>query len=281
MTNQSIYSDRWLDLVFENRNKEYGAYQLRRENPKTTLKALGIGFLLMLFAVSIPLLLNQLDKKPIAVVDNPIVVLAQPSSLIFPPEQQPKTQSATPLTHKSEENTVKDVNKQNLIDPEVTEAENAKTDLNTNEEAALNTHEPKEGSVLGAENGGIEGGTGTSSESNSNENVEGEKTVHVAAVLDRQPAFPGGMDKFYAYVAQNFKTPESQLSNSIKVYVSFIIETDGTMSNIKVPRNPGYGLDKEAIRVLKNLKTKWTPGSLNGKPVRTFYNLPILVQQNY
>lgn len=280
MTNQNIYSDRWLDLVFENRNKEYGAYQLRKENPTTTLKALGIGCLLITFAVSIPMLLNKFGEKPIAPIDDPIVILAQPSKLIFPPEQKPDAQAATPLTHKSEENKVKDVNKQNLIDPEITNAENAKTDLNTNEDAALNSDQPKEGSVLGSENGGIEGGTGTSLTSNSNENVEGEKNVHVTAVLDRQPTFPGGMDKFYTYVAQNFKTPENQISHAIKVYVSFIIETDGTMTNITVPRNPGYGLDKEAIRVLKNLKTKWTPGIMNGKPVRTFYNLPILVQQN-
>ena len=280
MTNQNIYSDRWLDLVFENRNKEYGAYQLRKENPTTTLKALGIGCLLITFAVTIPMLLNKFDEKPVAIADDSIVILAQPSKLIFPPEQKPDVQAAAPLTHKSEENKVKDVNKQNLIDPEITNAENAKTDINTNEEASTNSDQPKEGSVLGSENGGIEGGTGTSLTSNSNENVEGEKNVHVTAVLDRQPTFPGGMDKFYTYVAQNFKTPENQISHAIKVYVSFIIETDGTMTNITVPRNPGYGLDKEAIRVLKNLKTKWTPGIMNGKPVRTFYNLPILVQQN-
>jgi protein TonB len=51
------------------------------------------------------------------------------------------------------------------------------------------------------------------------------------------------------------------------------------MTDIRVPRNPGFGLDKEAIRVLKSLKTKWSPGILNGKPVRTTYNLPIVVEQ--
>jgi protein TonB len=51
------------------------------------------------------------------------------------------------------------------------------------------------------------------------------------------------------------------------------------MTNIEVLQNPGYGLDREAIRVLKSLKTKWTPGILKGKPVRTSYNLPIVIQQ--
>ena len=60
--------------------------------------------------------------------------------------------------------------------------------------------------------------------------------------------------------------------------MAFVIEEDGTMSNIKVTRDPGYGLGKEAVRVLNSLKTKWTPGMIGGHPVRTYYNLPILVK---
>ena len=60
--------------------------------------------------------------------------------------------------------------------------------------------------------------------------------------------------------------------------VSFVIEIDGTITDIQVKKNPGYGMDKEAIRVLKSLKTKWTPGMIDGKPVRTSYMLPIIVQ---
>jgi protein TonB len=60
--------------------------------------------------------------------------------------------------------------------------------------------------------------------------------------------------------------------------MSFVIEKDGSMTDIKVVRNPGYGLDKEAIRVLKSLRTKWSAGMKNGKKVRTQYTLPILVK---
>jgi protein TonB len=59
-----------------------------------------------------------------------------------------------------------------------------------------------------------------------------------------------------------------------------VIEKDGSMTNIHVKRDPGYGLGKEAIRVLKSLRTKWTPGIINSKPVRTAYDLPITVQMN-
>ena len=68
MANQSIYNERWIDLVFENRNKEYGAYQLRQENPKTTLKALGIGMILLTGIVSIPMILTYYGSPPPGIV---------------------------------------------------------------------------------------------------------------------------------------------------------------------------------------------------------------------
>ncbi|MBC8645308.1 energy transducer TonB [Flavobacterium lindanitolerans] len=64
----------------------------------------------------------------------------------------------------------------------------------------------------------------------------------------------------------------------MKVFVYFVVEKDGTLTNIKVVRDPGYGLGAEAIRVLKSIKTKWKPGIQNDKPVRTAYNLPITVE---
>jgi protein TonB len=279
MANQSIYSDRWIDIVFENRNKEYGAYQLRHENPKTTLKALGIGFMLITFLVSIPIFLNKFGTQtPIITsrLSDDVVITIHPFN--YPPKQD--EQIVAPLTKKEVEKPKTEVNKENLIDPTVTEAEQATTEINTNEEAQQSTAKPEEGAIAGNVSGGVKGGTGTLLEPTSTGTNPEDNGPRVAAVLDKQPSFPGGMSKFYSYVAQNFQTPATEMSNEIKVYVSFVIEKDGSMTDIKVPRNPGLGLDKEAIRVLKSLKTKWTPGILNGKPVRTYYNLPILVKQN-
>ncbi|WP_432673177.1 energy transducer TonB [Flavobacterium sp. SM2513] len=281
MANQSIYSERWIDLVFENRNKEYGAYQLRQENPKTTLKALAIGFLLITFLVSIPIILNKFGEKPLALIENlPPVILVDASSIVFPPEKKPVEETVAPLTKKETEQPKTEVKKDNLIDPTVTVKENAKTDINTNEEAQNTTSKPSEGGILGSENGGIKGGTGTLLEGNADGTNGTDNETHISAILDKQPTFPGGMNKFYTYVGRNFKTPDTEIANTIKVYVSFVIEKDGSMTDIEVLGNPGYGLDREAIRVLKSLKTKWTPGILNGKPVRTSYNLPIVVKQN-
>lgn len=279
MANQSIYSDQWIDLVFENRNKDYGAYQLRHENPKTTLKALGIGLLLIAVVVSIPLFLNKFGTHAPIISSLPDDVIITISPFNYPPKPKLDKETVAPLTKKEIEKPKTEVKKENLIDPTVTEAEKAKTEINTNEEAQQSTSDPEDGAVLGNESGGVKGGTGTLLESNPSGTNSNENCTRIVTVLDKQPSFPGGMNKFYTYVAQNFHTPETAFSNSIKVYVSFVIEKDGSMTDIKVIRNPGYGLDKEAIRVLKSLKTKWTPGILNGKPVRTAYNLPIVVQQ--
>ena len=83
--------------------------------------------------------------------------------------------------------------------------------------------------------------------------------------------------EFYKYVNKNFRIPEIDQDMKAKIYVSFVVEKDGSMTAIKVLRDPGYGLGNEAIRVLKSMKKKWTPGIQNGKPVRASYNLPITI----
>ena len=94
-----------------------------------------------------------------------------------------------------------------------------------------------------------------------------------------QPKYPGGIEKFYQFVGKNFKIPEEASKNNVngRVYLKFIVEMDGTLSNIKIIRDMGYGIGAEAIRVLKTCP-KWIPAKINNKPVRTEYSLPITVQ---
>jgi len=79
--------------------------------------------------------------------------------------------------------------------------------------------------------------------------------------------------EFYKFVGNNFKTPE-QPNLKGKVYITFIIEKDGSLSDIKNLRDIGYGTGEEAIRVLK-ISPRWIPGKMNGVPVRVMYSLPI------
>ncbi|MDZ4331538.1 MAG: M56 family metallopeptidase, partial [Flavobacterium sp.] len=105
---------------------------------------------------------------------------------------------------------------------------------------------------------------------------KGENEVYNTAGITEKPDFPGGMMKFYQFVGNNFKTPE-QPNLKGKVYITFIIEKDGSLSDIKNIRDIGFGTGEEAIRVLK-LCPNWIPGKMNGVPVRVMYSLPITLQ---
>lgn len=278
MSNVSIFETRWIDLVFEGKNKEYGAYQLRQENPKTTVKALLVATTLFCLLFTIPMILNQFGEKQIANSEPIIGDILTLSDVVLPPKKEPETKALPPA---KKEEPKKEIDKDNLVEPTIVEKEKAKTDIATNKEAETN---PNQGSPEGtgttpSDSGTIGGGTeGGGNKSGGGDEGEEPKGPYIEATLDVRPAFPGGIDNFYKYVAKNFKTPEMDAEKAVKVYVSFVIEKDGSMTDIRVPRNPGYGLDKEAIRVLKSLKTKWSPGMIKGKPVRTAYNLPINIQ---
>lgn len=102
-----------------------------------------------------------------------------------------------------------------------------------------------------------------------------EETIYQAE--DKKPDFPGGMMKFYEFVGHNFKAPEEKISG--KVYVKFIVETDGSLSNFKILRDIGYGTGEEAVRVLK-LSPKWIPAEKDGKKVAAEFSLPITIHGN-
>lgn len=105
---------------------------------------------------------------------------------------------------------------------------------------------------------------------------KGENEVYNTAGITEKPDFPGGIMEFYKFVGNNFKTP-SQPNLKGKVYITFIVEKDGSLSDIKNIRDIGFGTGEEAIRVLK-ICPNWIPGKLNGVPVRVMYSLPITIQ---
>ncbi|MDY0089009.1 MAG: M56 family metallopeptidase [Flavobacteriaceae bacterium] len=111
------------------------------------------------------------------------------------------------------------------------------------------------------------------SKKNKNENLE---VVALGTETDLEiPTFPGGLSEFYKYVAKNFKMPKGFKSKD-KLIVSFIVEKDGSLTNINVKQDLGFGTKEEAIRVLKN-SPKWIPATANKEEVRYQYVLPIQI----
>ncbi|MTH15092.1 M56 family metallopeptidase [Flavobacterium sp. LC2016-01] len=106
-----------------------------------------------------------------------------------------------------------------------------------------------------------------------------KETTATVNEIDKQPEFPGGILEFYKFVGKNFKVPAEAGATKIqgKIYMEFMIETDGSLSEFNIVKDLGFGMGDEAIRVLK-LSPKWSPGTQNGQPVRVLYNLPITIQ---
>ena len=276
MSKLSIYETGWINLVFQDRNKEYGAYQLRQEATKTSLRALFMGILLLSSLFSIPTLISHFssDNGVTATIPDFSNTLVQLSDIV--PNQILETQKQV-LPEIKKQIPEKTVESAQLVNPVIVQASQANQDIAKNTDNSSVTNTTSEGPGTVGINPTSTSGVGTETAITT---VDSGNTIVNSVALDKLPEFPGGISKFYSYVGNNFEKQEIDGSGSIRVYVSFVIERDGSMTDIQVKRDPGYGLGKEAVRVLKSLKTKWSPGMIAGKPVRTAYNLPITVQMN-
>lgn len=105
------------------------------------------------------------------------------------------------------------------------------------------------------------------------ETVSQEK---VYTSVERVPSFPGGIEAFYKFLSKNIVYPKAARDKNTqgKVILSFIVERDGKLSDVKVARGIGDGCDEEAVRVIK-LSPAWKPGTQNGHTVRVAYSVPI------
>lgn len=108
-------------------------------------------------------------------------------------------------------------------------------------------------------------------------NAQSESSTEVYDVVDEIPSFPGGDSSLMMFLAQNIKYPVTAQENGVqgRVIVSFVVETDGSITDVKVARSVDPYLDREAMRVVKAMP-KWTPGKKDGKPVRVKYTTPVV-----
>jgi len=115
--------------------------------------------------------------------------------------------------------------------------------------------------------------------------TEIDKLIEVSTTIDRDTTFAkpeippspkGGMNEFYQYIGQNYRYPKAAVDAKVegKVLISFVVERDGCLTDIKILKDLGYGTGEEAVRMLKG-SPKWTPGMQKGEPVRVRFTLPI------
>ncbi len=258
-----LLKPQWLDLVFEGRNKKYGAYELRKENPKTSLKALLFGAVIFGLAVSMPLILEMLPKNDDSnkVLDEQVVLvnLETPKENIPPPPPPPE-----PPKPKIDE--VK------FVAPKVVEANKVVEEIKTIDEL-------KDKNIAAKDQKGDDKADIVIDQPTGNADKDAEiidNNVYSSAGIEVQPEFPGGAAGFSKYVQKNYRTPEVEQDLKGRVFIEFVVEKDGSLTDIKVVRDLGFGTGAEAVRMLKSAP-KWKPGVQNGKFIRVRYSLPIML----
>ena len=267
MNRVSIFEKKWLDVIFEGKNQKYGAYQLRQENEKTTLIAFFSGIVLLMGSV---FLLSAFTSKPIPDAIAPTISdTIRVVDVIVPNEPEVPKGNTAPKTI---ENPVK--NYKPVPPAEVP--------------VALLPKEPVVEPIPGPTDGtgtitgtpiGTAGGSDTGGTTSGSFTSQGViNTIENSATLDVQPEFPGGLERFYTEIKNQFN-PEAVGEDSTvrKVFISFVIERNGTMSDIHILRNADQDVDREAIRVLNSITIKWKAGLKNGQTVRSRFTLPITV----
>lgn len=108
------------------------------------------------------------------------------------------------------------------------------------------------------------------------ESPQDNSGIYSVADVEVRPDFPGGLQKFYDFFHKNYVKPKGTETMKGTVFVTFVVETDGSLTDMKVIRDFGYGSGEEALRVMKRCP-KWLPGERNGKKIRVQYSLPLRI----
>lgn len=259
------------EIVFENRNKEYGAYVLRSEANATLQKAFFVGMAFFAVLAATPLVLAKLKSTKITDSQNGIL------EVTFIPEEDVKKDDPKPIVDKPKP--VETVKTQNLTVPEpkkdnlVTKEEiiNPKVD-----DAVISTTTSPGKSV---ENPNAHVDTTPKTDGGKIDTTPKPDPNIVSTRVDVEADFSGGINAFRSKVAENFDSSavESESGELIKGTVTFIVETDGSISNIKV-NGANADFNKEAEKTIKKIKGKWNPAKLQGEKVRSYFRLPISMQ---
>jgi periplasmic protein TonB len=259
------------DIVFANRNQAYGAYQLRKNYPAVITRALLIGAVIFMVAVFAPKILSAIvpsdqDEAVMSEVD----LMKLPPPPIDPNEPPPPP---PPPVEVPKVNTVRFLPPEVLPDEEVPEESPPPAVEELKEAvAAKETQEgdPNAEEVIVAP----EESTGPTKVEAAVEAAPKEEEIFT--VVEQQPEFNGGTKAMYEYLGKNIRYPAAAQRANVagKVFVSFVVNTDGSIQDVQVLKGLGFGTDDEAVRVVKSMP-RWRPGKQSGRAVRVKYNLPI------
>ena len=240
-------------MVFADRNKEYGAFVLRRDYVRRLAMAVAGSVFFFGLAIGTPKIISALGlDKDSEVAEKKIVdvdlALIEEEKKVEPPP--PPVEPPPPPKIEMVEFTALEAVDKPVEEPPPTQENLDSTVASTVTQQGQKVEEPPPV-------------------------VESDETFLFAAV-EEKPSFPGGEEAFYKYLGKNLKFPDMEAEQGIKgtVWVEFVVDRNGGITETAVARPVSPGLDKEALRVVKAMPN-WNPGKQNGRPVKVRYTIPI------
>ncbi len=273
MSNIDLINSEWSNLVFEGKNKEYGAYVLREETGKRNVYSMlflvAVAVIIAIIVAIVGVVQNAMQQNVTVETDIELSKLAQKKEAKVerkePIQKVELEQRVVEKVKSSVKFTAPEIKKDDEVKPEdeiKSQDDLAKTntaigtfDVKGNDEA--------EGEVLKAK------------EVIADEKPKEEETK-VFDVVEQMPEFPGGQGALLKWISENIKYPTIAEENGIqgRVVCTFVVERDGSVTDVQVARSIDPSLDKEAVRVLKKMP-RWIPGKQNGSAVRVKYTVPV------
>jgi protein TonB len=271
----NVYKTEWLDLVFADRNKNYGAYELRSKSSSIMTRALFVSGSLFILLCFSPLIYAKLFPKEEVVVEiaRPVDltdVIHQMKPDVPKPEEKPEPKKADPVKLKTIAlpSQVVVVNKTELPPPPTVDDIKLAVISTKTQDGVVAPH------AVVSDGKGSGDGIGTAKEGTG---AGEDKEIYLGA--DEYPEFTGGAKAWSKYMERNLRYPSRAQEEGAagKVYVSFVVEKDGSITDVSVIKGIGFGCDEEAIKVIKK-SPLWKPGKNKGTPVRVRYNMAINFQ---
>jgi len=275
MSKIDLLDQKWIDLVFEGKNEAYGAYQIRRDTGKRNL----MGLLIMLLGIAViwggAMGVSKVSEAIAASREHETVV-----ELEAVEEEAPEEEEEIEVVYQQEE-IEQLVEQQEVMNSEKFTAYEADDDIKPEEQTKTQDEMAESTTAVGALD--FDQGSDEAEHVLQLDEKVVEKKPEVVEeqkifdVVEQQPTFPGGDPR--AWISQNIHYPPVAEENGVQgqVVCQFVVETDGSISNVTVARGADPSLDKEAVRVIKSMP-KWVPGKQNGRAVRVKYTIPVKFQ---
>ena len=258
-----------LDIIFDNRNKNYGAYSLRKFYNKRLYKALGLTFSLATVLIIFSFFNNE-KVLPTTIISDPFVI-SPPPVKADPVPEKPK-EKATP--QKSATLKVKEAAQIFINNVEITKDDIAPKIENLNDNVAISNEnvvgKPGENLHVTPKIPDIPSG---GADAKVSKPIIDKNTPNIVAEV--MPSYPGGMEALKKFLEKNLKNPQDiEEGQNIKVKIRFIVGYDGNLKGFETTQDGGSAFNNEVIRVLKKMP-QWVPGKTKGQNVSVYYTIPV------